>query len=217
MYGFQGALDSSHGFSRRFPWIDIICEFRTLSNKGIDLPSLLKKKIGYSELTSFWDDVWLADSSLKHLYLRLYSLELDKHSSVAVKLRDSSLISSFRRPPRGGIEEEQLKLIVDSMSSIVLPQISDIWRLDSSGEFSVKSARCFIDDSLLPKVGVPTRWVKAISIKINIFDWRVYMDKLSTRLNLSLRGIDIPSILCPLCSIAVESISLLLFSCNVAR
>ena len=81
----------------------------------------------------------------------------------------------------------------------------------------MKSARCFIDDSLLSKVGVPTRWIKAIQIKINIFSWRVCMDKLPTSLNLSLRGHDIPSILCPLCSIVVESNSHLLVSCNLSR
>ncbi|GKA50418.1 hypothetical protein Tco_0743491 [Tanacetum coccineum] len=75
-------------------------------------------------LISF-DDIWLADSPLKALYPRLYYLDLDKQSSVATKLRDSSLISSFRRPPRGGIEEEQLKLLVESTSSIIFPQISD--------------------------------------------------------------------------------------------
>ncbi|GJY59136.1 RNA-directed DNA polymerase, eukaryota [Tanacetum coccineum] len=43
------------------------------------------------------------------------------------------------------------------------------------------------------------------------------MDKLPTRLNLSLRGVDIPSILCPVCDVAVESTSHILFSCPLAR
>ncbi|GJZ53877.1 RNA-directed DNA polymerase, eukaryota, partial [Tanacetum coccineum] len=88
---------------------------------------------------------------------------------------------------------------------------------ESSGEFSMKSVCSFIDDSLLLKADVPTRWVKAVPIKINIFGWRVSLDKLPTRLNLSLRGVNIPSILCPLCSISVESSSHLLFSCHLAR
>ncbi|GJS49476.1 RNA-directed DNA polymerase, eukaryota [Tanacetum coccineum] len=91
------------------------------------------------------------------------------------------------------------------------------WLLDPSGDFSVKSTREFIDDSMLPKTDVPTRWVKSILIKINIFAWRVSLDKLPTRLNLSLRGLDTPSIICPLCSIAVESTSHLLFSSQLAR
>ncbi|PWA70767.1 RNA-directed DNA polymerase, eukaryota, Reverse transcriptase zinc-binding domain protein [Artemisia annua] len=53
--------------------------------------------------------------------------------------------------------------------------------------------------------------------KVNIFAWRVSLDKLHSRLNLSLRGLDIPSIIFPLCSIAVESTSHLLFSCHLAR
>nr|GEU80135.1 RNA-directed DNA polymerase, eukaryota, reverse transcriptase zinc-binding domain protein [Tanacetum cinerariifolium] len=121
IYGVQGALESSRNYSRRSPWIDIICDFRTLTNKGIDLRSLVKKKADNGELTSFGDNIWLADSPLKVLYPRLYYLDLHKQSSVATKLRDSSLISSFRIPPRSGIEEEQLKLLVKSTSSIVLP------------------------------------------------------------------------------------------------
>ncbi|GKE55440.1 RNA-directed DNA polymerase, eukaryota [Tanacetum coccineum] len=124
-----------------------------------------------------------------------------------------------RRGPRGDIEEDQFCLLHASVTHILLPQIDDrwVWNLESSGDFSVKLARSFIDDSLLPKADSPTRWVKVFPIKINIFGWRVCLDKLPTRLYLSLRGVDIPSILCPLCSIAVESSSHLLFSCQLAR
>nr|GEV91858.1 RNA-directed DNA polymerase, eukaryota [Tanacetum cinerariifolium] len=66
-------------------------------------------------------------------------------------------------------------------------------------------------------IGSPTRWVKTVPIKINIFAWKVCLDKLPTRLNLSLRGIDIPSISCPICSLASESCAHLLFSCSMAK
>ncbi|GJU44105.1 RNA-directed DNA polymerase, eukaryota [Tanacetum coccineum] len=117
------------------------------------------------------------------------------------------------------ILEEQLLLLVNKLESIILANSNDrwIWSLESSGEFSVKSARSYIDDTLLPIVGSPTRWVKLVPIKINIFAWKVCLDKLPTRLNLSLRGIDIPSIICPICSSAGESGSHLLFGCNMAR
>ncbi|GJX73967.1 RNA-directed DNA polymerase, eukaryota, partial [Tanacetum coccineum] len=178
-----------------------------------------KKKVGNGELTSFWHDPWLGDLPLKKTYPRLYVLEVDKHISAASKLRDSSLTGSFRRPPRSGIKEEQLLLIIFNTYSVILPNMSDrwSWQLGSLGVFTVKYAREFIDDSLLPKSVVPTRWVKSIPIKINIFAWRVSLDKLPTRLNLSFRDLDIPSIICPICSVAVESTSHLLFSCSVAR
>ncbi|GKC72382.1 RNA-directed DNA polymerase, eukaryota [Tanacetum coccineum] len=137
--------------------------------------------------------------ALKHRYPRLYALELSKHISVSDKLSSDSLVFSFRRIPRGGIEEEQQRSLQTRIKSIILAPIS------------------FIDDSLLLKEEVPTRWVNVIPIKINVFAWRVILDKLPTRLNISLRGVDIPFILCPICNISVKSISHLLFSCSLAR
>ncbi|GJV81034.1 RNA-directed DNA polymerase, eukaryota, partial [Tanacetum coccineum] len=127
--------------------------------------------------------------------------------------------ASFRRVPRGGLEEEQLHLLVDKVAPVILSSLNDrwVWTLDSAGEFSVKSARSYIDDYLLPMVGAPTRWVNVVPIKINILAWRVCLDRLPTRFNLSLCGIDVSSILCPICSSAGETSSHLLFSCNVAR
>nr|GFB16493.1 hypothetical protein [Tanacetum cinerariifolium] len=45
--------------------------------------------------------------SLKHCYPRLYALESSKHISILDKLINDSLISSYLRAPRGGIEEDQ--------------------------------------------------------------------------------------------------------------
>ncbi|GJU73601.1 hypothetical protein Tco_1265006 [Tanacetum coccineum] len=73
-----------------------------------------------------------------------------------------------------------------------------VWSLEATGEFFVKSVRQFIDDSILPKEEVATRRVKFMPIKINVFAWRVCLDKLSARLNLSFKGIDISTIICPL-------------------
>ncbi|GJW88208.1 RNA-directed DNA polymerase, eukaryota, partial [Tanacetum coccineum] len=63
----------------------------------------------------------------------------------------------------------------------------------------------------------PTRWVKVVPIKINIFAWKVCLDRLPTRLNLSLCGIDIPSISGPICSSAGKTCAHLLFSFSMAK
>nr|GEX22155.1 hypothetical protein [Tanacetum cinerariifolium] len=102
---------------------------------------------------------------------------ISSESSKASRLKGYLSCFVFRRVPRGGIKEEQLRLLDNSLSHIILPEISDrwTWNLESSGEFSLKSARVFIDDSLLPKANAATGWIKVVTIKINIFAWTSYL------------------------------------------
>ncbi|GKC10692.1 RNA-directed DNA polymerase, eukaryota [Tanacetum coccineum] len=204
---------------RSSPWNCIIRELSSLSSQGINLLAHLKKKVGNDVHTSFWEDSWINDIPLSQSYPRLYALENRKHITVAEKISEATLIDTFRRAPRGGVEEDQFIQLVELVDSVILSNSNDrwVWLLDPSGEYSVSSARTYIDDLLLPTVGSPTRCAKVVPIKINIFAWKVCLDKLSPRLNLSLRGIDIPSIVCPNCSLAGESCSHLFFSCSMAR
>ncbi|GKE82327.1 RNA-directed DNA polymerase, eukaryota [Tanacetum coccineum] len=130
-----------------------------------------------------------------------------------------SLSHSFRRMPRGGVEQENYGLLCSKVADLVLQNILDIWcwSLEGSQEFSVKSSRVLIANTILPKAEVPTRWLRVVPIKVNVHAWRVCLDKLPTRANLSLRGMDIPSIACPLCNSAVESTSHIFFACPLAR
>ncbi|GKA19839.1 RNA-directed DNA polymerase, eukaryota [Tanacetum coccineum] len=118
-----------------------------------------------------------------------------------------------------GVEQENYGLLCSKVADLVLPNISDrwCWSLEGSQEFSVKSSRILIDNTILPKAKFPTRWLRVVPIKVNVHAWRVRLDKLPTRANLSLRGMDIPSIACPLCNSAVESTSHIFFACPLAR
>ena len=91
------------------------------------------------------------------------------------------------------------------------------WSLDGSGEFSVASVRKLIDDHRMHTVSTKTRWSKVVPIKINVHAWKVKMDCLPTRFNISRRGMEIDSILCPSCNMAVESTSHIFFKCNIAK
>nr|GFB38535.1 RNA-directed DNA polymerase, eukaryota [Tanacetum cinerariifolium] len=90
-----------------------------------------------------------------------------------------------------------------------------VWNLDSSGEFFVASISRKIDDVRLPNVGLKTRWVKLVPIKVNVLSWKVMVEALPTRFNMSRRGISIPSIMCPVCDEEVESVNHLFFRCKV--
>nr|GEZ50958.1 RNA-directed DNA polymerase, eukaryota [Tanacetum cinerariifolium] len=123
-----------------------------------------------------------------------------KSIGVAEKMGHPSLSHSFRRISRGGVEQENYDLLCSKVIDLVLPNISDrwCWSLEGSQECLGKSSRILIDNKILPKAEVPTRWLRVVPIKVNVHAWRVYLDKLPTRANLSLRGMDIPSIACPL-------------------
>ncbi|KAL4572863.1 hypothetical protein LXL04_019651 [Taraxacum kok-saghyz] len=62
----------------------------------------------------------------------------------------------------------------------------DVWRwtLDEEGEFSVGETRRWIDNKVLPSNLVPTRWCKVAPRKVNVFIWRLRLDRLPTRVRL---------------------------------
>ena len=53
--------------------------------------------------------------------------------------------------------------------------------------------------------------------KINVLAWKIKMDALPTRINISRRGIDIPCIECPNCNCGVESSYHLFVQCDLVR
>ncbi|GKA36360.1 hypothetical protein Tco_0722851 [Tanacetum coccineum] len=123
IYGDKGAIDSFDSISRCSPWLDIIRESSSLTNKD--------------------------------------------------KLKSESLDTSFRRAPRGGIEEEQQQLLQSHIEGIILAPMLDrwVWSYEASSEFSVKSVRNFIDDALLPEENVATRWLRRLAIRWCEFDF----------------------------------------------
>ncbi|GJV61945.1 RNA-directed DNA polymerase, eukaryota [Tanacetum coccineum] len=130
-----------------------------------------------------------------------YALESCKNIDVASKLSQNSLAFTFRREPRGGVEQDQF----DSLKAMV------------EGDFTVASIRKLIDEFTLSEVSSSTRWIKAVPIKVNVLAWKIKLDNLPTRLNISRRGMDIDSILCPTCGKAVESTRHIFFTCQIAR
>ncbi|GJS34015.1 reverse transcriptase domain, reverse transcriptase zinc-binding domain protein [Tanacetum coccineum] len=88
--------------------------------------------------------------------------------------------------------------------------------LSTDGSYSVSFIRKHIDNCMIANSLPSTRWCKIIPRKVNIFMWRLLLDRLPHRLNLSSRGLDIDSILCPVCSEHVESNSHAFFSCSAA-
>ncbi|PWA72830.1 hypothetical protein CTI12_AA266710 [Artemisia annua] len=60
-----------------------------------------------------------------------------------------------------------------------------------------------------------TRWNKNLPIKVNVFTWRL-RDRLPTRYNLTLRGIDVDLTRCPVCDEGIETSQHLFMECTLA-
>ncbi|GJV93966.1 kinase RLK-Pelle-LRR-XI-1 family protein [Tanacetum coccineum] len=87
-----------------------------------------RQKVGKTvRITLFWKIVGLMDVTLSRSFPRLYALELKKGITVADKLIDASFVASFRRNPRGGVEEEHLHHLVELVGSISLSPSNDRW------------------------------------------------------------------------------------------
>ncbi|GJZ95579.1 RNA-directed DNA polymerase, eukaryota [Tanacetum coccineum] len=174
------------------PWYSIVREIQNLKNKGVD-------------------------QKLCCVFPRLFALEEDKDCYVASKFH-GSVDLSFRRAARGGVEAQQFAQLRDMLDTVILSNLEDRWRwdLNGSGSFRVCDVRNLLDEFFLPKDERVTRWVKCIPIKINVFAWRVSLDRLPTRLNLIRRGVQVPSTACPICTSDPEDISHLLFRCPMA-
>ncbi|GJR46464.1 RNA-directed DNA polymerase, eukaryota [Tanacetum coccineum] len=138
----------------------------------------------------------------------------------ALKLQGIDFLSHCKRRVGSGEvwKTQQLENIQDLVRSKVLSNVDDrwAWDLNGGGDFCVKDARDLVDEVLLPKENVATRWIKTIPIKVNVFAWKLHLDRLPTRSNLLKRGIQVQSSLCPICNVLQEDTSHLFFSCDVA-
>nr|GEU65136.1 RNA-directed DNA polymerase, eukaryota, reverse transcriptase zinc-binding domain protein [Tanacetum cinerariifolium] len=188
-----GSSFDLHSVNQPSIWCSILREVNLQKSKGFDFITHCKKRVGNGHSTRFWYDNWISDQPIRDRFPRLFALETDKEVMVAAKLGASSTDVSFRRADRW------------------------ICDLTGDGDFRVKEVRNILNYLFLPSQLEATRWVKYIPIKINVFAWRVRLDRLPTRSNLIRRGVILDSALCPLCDSTAKDIHHVLFRCDNAH
>ncbi|GKA65038.1 RNA-directed DNA polymerase, eukaryota, reverse transcriptase zinc-binding domain protein [Tanacetum coccineum] len=185
---------------------------------------LLSSSVNHPRHHSVWTQIIKAthdlkekgDHPLKMRFPRVFSLDLNRNISVAQKKEQRSSMISFLRAPRSGIEATQWEEIKKIIDSVCLTLMEDrwIWSVNRSGLFSVASTRIMIDKLLLSSGGDSTKWCKLLLIKVDIMVWKLSLDRLPARLNLSSRDINIPTLHCSICEDHLESRDHLFFSCT---
>ncbi|GKA97916.1 Rho GTPase-activating protein like protein [Tanacetum coccineum] len=95
----------------------------------------------------------------------------------------------FMPPPSTPLDETPNLIALETSTEHIKNSFTlrYIWSLENSGEFSVKSIRQVIDANCFPVIHSATRWVKFVPLKVNIMAWKIKMDGLPTRMNISRR------------------------------
>nr|GEZ96616.1 probable trehalose-phosphate phosphatase D [Tanacetum cinerariifolium] len=102
-----------------------------------------------------------------------------RHASLLAWLRN--WFTLFFRPPRGGVEQEQLGLLCSRVAEVTLPNMSDcwFWTLEALSEFTVKSTHILIDDKILLKLKCPLGGLKLspsrLTFMLEGFVWTNYI------------------------------------------
>jgi len=112
-------------------------------------------------------------------------------------------------------EEElvgELRLLLENINLQVTREDRWLWRLESTSNYTVRSAYKFSNEQfhLASEVQLPSIWHKDVPLKVVLFVWRLFHDRLPTRDNLFRRRIiDIEG-----CGL-VETSSHLFLHCNL--
>ncbi|GJQ89789.1 RNA-directed DNA polymerase, eukaryota, reverse transcriptase zinc-binding domain protein [Tanacetum coccineum] len=125
----------------------------------------------------------------------------------------------LRRDPRGGIETSQFNALKAAIGCVTLSDKRDSWKwsLNDCNGFSVASVRDLVDIHTLVVDIEATRWNRFIPIKVNVLLWRLKLNRLPSRVNLDRKGIDIGSILCPICHEDIETVNHIFVNCGMAQ
>ncbi|GJU44290.1 RNA-directed DNA polymerase, eukaryota, reverse transcriptase zinc-binding domain protein [Tanacetum coccineum] len=179
----------------------------------------IRFQVGCGSLTRFWKDIWLGNSPLCIHFSRLFRLEQEKNCLILDRIRNGQWSWNWSQNILGVRNTAYLINLLLEIGQLELESDKDkcLWSLAHDGVFSVANLRRQIDDHILPSLDSKTTWDKTLPRKVNIFMWRLKLDRLPHRLNLSSRGIEIPEIFCPSCSGNVESNHHIFFGCEFVK
>jgi len=93
------------------------------------------------------------------------------------------------------------------------------WKDNDNGIFSVKSAYNKLQGSFDEEGNkeLKTLWSIRVAPKAQLLGWRLFMDKLPTKVKLTAKGVQLQNNLCEMYLACEENVEHLFFSCNPIR
>jgi len=182
----------------------------------------VSRRVGNGRTTLFWSDVWCGRVSFRVRFNRLFELSVFKGESVLAmsQLGWGEGGEAWRWRRLFVWEEEmmgELILLLANVTMQVNKEDKWLWTLENSNTFIVRSLYNFL--AIQPQVGLPVDvssiWHKDVPLKVVLFGWRLFRDRLPTKDNLLRRSvIDHDSRMCVAGCDLVESSSHLFLHCN---
>ncbi|PWA59031.1 RNA-directed DNA polymerase, eukaryota, Reverse transcriptase zinc-binding domain protein [Artemisia annua] len=193
---------------------------------GISFRQSFKRKVGPGSEIGFWTEKWFDDGPcFNEKFPRLFALESNKNCFL--QDRWVSLDGEWRAnwewriQPRGRTEGDitNLENILNGLALKMDDNDGWIWSLDNNKGFSVNHLSKLIDSRILSPgcLGRVVNWNNWVPRKVNIFNWRVVNDIIPHLSNIYKRGIDVHSLLCPLCDSDIEDSNHILFNCHKVK
>ncbi|GJV12654.1 RNA-directed DNA polymerase, eukaryota, reverse transcriptase zinc-binding domain protein [Tanacetum coccineum] len=181
-------------------WTRIVGMIYHLYSSGYVPLNSLRYQFDDGSMIRFWKDTWLGDAPLCSRFNRLFRLEKNKNFLVRDRIVNGLWAWDWHHPVNGGRALVDLNNLLIDIGSLNVEVDRDcvISSLSIDGSYLVSFIRKHIDNCMIANSLLSTRWCKIIPRKVNIFMWRLLLDRLPHRLNISSRGLDIDSILCPL-------------------
>ncbi|GKB86836.1 RNA-directed DNA polymerase, eukaryota, reverse transcriptase zinc-binding domain protein [Tanacetum coccineum] len=215
-HGHESGFDNNR-CSFKGIWANIVGSSNFLHSKGIILSNSFHFKAGCGTRIRFWKDIWVGEAPFFIKYNRLYRLDQDKDCLIIDRIINGQWHWNWSRTNLGARNLSSFRDMLNEIGQVNIEVSEDtcVWSLGPKGTFTVKDARNLIDQKSLPSLP-STTWEKSIPRKVNIFIWRLSLDRLPHRLNLSLRGMDILTISCSSCNANVESANHIFFECTIA-
>ncbi|GKE03251.1 hypothetical protein Tco_1395269 [Tanacetum coccineum] len=122
-----------------------------------------------------------------HVVKAIHGDEADNNKDCLIQHRiaNASWAWDRSRPVNAGRTKAEFDALILDIASIEPDDLgvsdSCIWSLSHDNSFSVNSVRKHIDELTLPTLSPCTRWCKAIPRNVNIFMWRMFLNRLPIR------------------------------------
>jgi hypothetical protein len=187
--------------------------------------------LGDGDNIGFWNFRWLGNQSLCNLFPNLYEKEISKDALVSDRMRRNGDIIEWHWRWRENLTGTETGQLLELQNLLIEVHFefgrTDRWRWipGSLGLFSVNS--CYrvllqslnmvtLDSNVMD--AIQELWKNDVPTKVNIFGWRLLLDKISTRAALHHRGIlrNPSELSCTFCFHQSEDSSHLFFFCPFA-